>query len=34
MLTLSYGVMYYLGFGILLVAAIVAWVVIRKKQNQ
>jgi len=34
MLTLGYGVMYYLGFGVLLVAAIIALVVIKKKQNQ
>lgn len=34
MLTLGYGVLYYLGFGVLLVAAIIALVVIKKKQNQ
>ena len=34
MLTLGYGVMYYLGFGILLVAAIVGLIIIKKKQKQ
>ncbi len=34
MLTLGYGVMYYLGFGILLVAAVVGLVIVKKKQNR